>query len=499
MTWSNVDNENEYRVFRADSSNGPFAQIDTTGTDVTSYDDTHDCSSSEFWYKVQAVNVAGSSGDSNIDSGFTMTCAPAVVTAAPLVNGAEISWREVSDADSYTVYWAPISGATRSHYKVIAEGITETSYTHTGLDTRRNYYVVTAVSSNGESPASAEVSAFPWLISTIDSDGIVGQYTSIDLDSKNYAHISYYDSSNGVKHTTNAGDSWSTEVVDPEGGGYTSIALDSNDIAHISYLVSSDGWFLYYATNETGSWVAAEADFGSQGSIRGNNTSIAIGTNGIVNISCAQGFGDFPFATHVFQSADVWNFFEVGTGEYASLALDGSNFSHMSFYHLDDGINELNYATNAIFGRWGIPRDVDTTGNVGPYSSIAINQQDNTVHISYLDVDNNFLKYATHELPINPDTIWDIVEVDDVGNTDLDSSIAIDTSEAVHISYHDSSTGVLKYATNFSGDWAEDIVDDASGSTGRYTSIAVDDNFNVHISYYDVENGDLKYATKAID
>ena len=130
---------------------------------------------------------------------------------------------------------------------------------------------------------------------------------------------------------------------------------------------------------------------------------------------------------------------------------------------------------------------------------MVINPENNTVHISYLDVDNNALKYATHALPIDSDTIWDIVQVDDAGDADLDSSIALDPSDAVHISYHDSSTNALKYATNMSGAWVGSIVDDISGSTGRYTSIAVDANFNVHISYHDVENRSLKYATKAIN
>jgi hypothetical protein len=449
---------------------------------------------------VQAVNVAGLSGDSNVDSGFTMTCAPTEVTAAPLVNEVLISWNEVSNADSYTVYWSTSPGVTKSVYEEKIPGVTETSFTHTGLDTRRNYYVVTAVSSNGESLESIEVSGFPWLISTIDSpadsDHNAGRFSSIDLDSENYVHIGYYHSLDGVKHATNAGDSWSTEVVDPNGDGYTSIAIDSNDIAHISYLVFGDGGFLYYATNETGSWESEEAY--SAGSLMAKNTSIAVGTNGIVNITCIINT-DSEFIEHVFQDGDGWNNNGVGLGDYVSLALDDSDFSHISYYNYSGGANDLNYATNAPFGRWGVPRDVDTAGNVGQYTSIVINQENNTVHISYLDVDNSALKYATHELPINPDTIWDIVNVDVVGNANLDSSIAIDPSDAVHISYHDSTTSALKYATHSSGVWVAGTVDSESGDTGRYTSIAVDDNFNVHISYYDVENGELKYATKAID
>lgn len=40
-------------------------------------------------------------------------------------------------------------------------------------------------------------SADGWFIETVDAGGDVGKYTSIDLDSSNYPHISYFDYSNG--------------------------------------------------------------------------------------------------------------------------------------------------------------------------------------------------------------------------------------------------------------------------------------------------------------
>ncbi len=53
----------------------------------------------------------------------------------------------------------------------------------------------------------------------------------------------------------------------------------------------------------------------------------------------------------------------------------------------------------------------------------------------------------------------------------------------------------LKYATNASGAWVTSTIDSA-GDVG--TSIAIDSSNNVHISYYDYyddTNADLKYAT----
>ena len=80
------------------------------------------------------------------------------------------------------------------------------------------------------------------------------------------------------------------------------------------------------------------------------------------------------------------------------------------------------------------------------------------------------------------------------------TSIAIDSNDVVHISYYDATNKDLKYATNMQssivsgvGGVIKFIARDAE--VGRYSSIAVDSSGDVHISYYGATNGDLKYAT----
>jgi len=58
------------------------------------------------------------------------------------------------------------------------------------------------------------------------------------LDVNERPHISYYDSTNGdLKYTYWTGTEWHKETVDSQGdvGECTSISLDSNDLPHISY------------------------------------------------------------------------------------------------------------------------------------------------------------------------------------------------------------------------------------------------------------------------
>ena len=136
---------------------------------------------------------------------------------------------------------------------------------------------------------------------------------------------------------------------------------------------------------------------------------------------------------------------------------------------------------------------IDSTGNVGEYSSIAIDSY-GYKHISYYDANNIELKYATDKTGS-----WVTISVDASGDVDQYSSIAIDSNDAVHISYYDSTHGDLKYATCSSGcttasNW-NDVSVDTTNNVGSWNSIAIDSNDAVHISYYDSTNDDLKYAT----
>lgn len=207
---------------------------------------------------------------------------------------------------------------------------------------------------------------------------------------------------------------------------------------------------------------------------------------------------------------NCWSIFTVDSsdnvGQWTSIAVDSDGAVHISYY---DVTNEnLKYATNRTKS-WTI-LTLDHINTVGKYTSIAVDSDDK-VHISYHYCAWNVagycvpgeLKYATDKLGG-----WNLYVIDShtYGDIGLYTSIAVDSNNKVHISYFDNyefdfGSGLisyrdLKYATNKSGVWQVETVD-SSGDTGYWTSIALDSNNNVHISYYDSTNGDLKYATNA--
>jgi hypothetical protein len=136
---------------------------------------------------------------------------------------------------------------------------------------------------------------------------------------------------------------------------------------------------------------------------------------------------------------------------------------------------------------------VDCSGDVGEFTSIALDSSDK-VHISYWDwTTNQDLKYTT-----NTTGSWVTTTVDSEGRVGSYTSIAIDLSGNGHISYYDRGNRDLKYAINSSGSWVTTTVD-SSGIVGFDTSIVLDSSGNVHISYYDNTNKDLKYATTQVE
>ncbi len=132
---------------------------------------------------------------------------------------------------------------------------------------------------------------------------------------------------------------------------------------------------------------------------------------------------------------------------------------------------------------------IDTSGAVGYYTSLAVDSS-GELHISYYDGTDDNLKYAT-----NTSGSWAFTNIDTSGNVGFYTSIAVDSSSYQHISYY-YGPGDLKYATNSSGSWAFTNID-TFGNVGSYSSIAVDSSGKLHISYYDTTNADLKYATNS--
>ena len=88
---------------------------------------------------------------------------------------------------------------------------------------------------------------------------------------------------------------------------------------------------------------------------------------------------------------------------------------------------------------------------------------------------------------------WSIEIVDNEGDVGAYTSLAIDSNDNPHVSYYDNSNSALKYAYWAGSRWLITTIDSV-GDVGSYTSLALDGGDGSHISYHDGNNFDLRYA-----
>ena len=112
--------------------------------------------------------------------------------------------------------------------------------------------------------------------------------------------------------------------------------------------------------------------------------------------------------------------------------------------------------------------------------SLAIDSTDG-LHVAYYDISGRFLEYA-HRGP--GESAWTKTNVHDQGSHYIGTSvsIAVDGEDRPHIAFHDRQNWDLEYARFDGSEWMVETLDEY-GSTGRYPSIAMDDSDQVHIAY----------------
>jgi hypothetical protein len=200
---------------------------------------------------------------------------------------------------------------------------------------------------------------------------------------------------------------------------------------------------------------------------------------------------------------------QTGSGEdkggFASLALEpNTNSVNLSYYDYNNG--DLRYAYKEDSSNVWYTMSIDGSGTiiVGSHTSLAVDNSGNR-HISYYDTDNSGLKYAYGPAG-TADISWQLYIVDTSGNVGQYTSLALDNSGNRHISYYDTTNDDLKYAYGPAGtgdiSWQLYNVD-TSGNVGEHTSIAIEPNTQKpSISYFKnnvAGSNEIRIATQNSD
>ncbi|MBU0673812.1 MAG: Ig-like domain-containing protein [Proteobacteria bacterium] len=261
------------------------------------------------------------------------------------------------------------------------------------------------------------------------------------------------------------------------GRAYGAMTLDPSGKAHVTYYDFYDS-ALRYATNAS----APDGIF-SNSIIDSGEPNVAAGQFHSIN--------DQP-------------------GRFSSIEYDTSGLSqgqlHVSYYdfHIDNydgnGNGNLKYALfNSDVPEQATVWAVDTTGEIGKYSSLALYQGD--VYISYLDLTHMTIKLMNNELGTGGFFESEIFVSNIVEETNV--PIVIDPNGFIHMSYFndcvpDTGEEIMVdfcYAVKALTTEVNQPVDDGGVSNGVESSLVYNANDGkIHFAYYDLTDHDLRYA-----
>jgi hypothetical protein len=331
-----------------------------------------------------------------------------------------------------------------------------------------------------------------WHIEVVDSEGDVGRYTSLVLDSDDKPHVSYRDTNNNeLKYAFRSTTEWHFEAVDNVGehgsAGRSSIALDEDEHPHIAYNKGFGPYYgnLMYAHWDGNLWLIE--DVNDETELGSRHPSLALDSNNRPHISFFQYHTKLKYAV---KTGDNWSIdyldYSVYVSAHTSIELDTSDYPHISY-----GICDGNMIHDLVYIRWDgseWKREVvESYWDVGKYSSLALDSDGNP-RISYSrNYPNEELKYASYD-----EGEWIIDIVDSSWGVGTENSLFLDSGNNPHITYLDKENDDLKYAY-WNDEWVIELID-STDEVGNNSSIYLDSNDNPHVTYYDRTNENLKYA-----
>ncbi|MBM3957440.1 MAG: hypothetical protein FJ313_05245, partial [Gemmatimonadetes bacterium] len=342
----------------------------------------------------------------------------------------------------------------------------------------------------------------------VDTAGNVGQHTSLVLDANGFPVISYYHYTNGDlkvvrcgNATCSAGNTLTTVDAAGDVGWDTSLVLDANGNPVISYFHFTNGDLkVARCGNPTCTSGNTLITVDSAGNV-GQHTSLVLDANGYPVISYYDiSGGDLKVARCGNATCTSGNTLTTvdsagNVGQHTSLVLDANGNPVISYYDLTNGDLKVARCGNPTCTSGNTLTTVDAAGDVGQYTSLVLDANGYPV-ISYYDLTNGDLKLARCGNPTCTAGNT-LTTVDSTGNVGQYTSLVLGANGYPVISYYDSTNTDLKVAhcgdaTCSAGNTLTTV--DSTGDVGYFTSLVLDANGNPIISYYDITNGDLKVA-----
>jgi hypothetical protein len=332
-------------------------------------------------------------------------------------------------------------------------------------------------------------------VTILDSSDTVGMHNSITIGSDGLPIISYSGAGHlKVAHCSDAScaSSTITTVGAPGDIRSTSITIGSDGLPIITCNDTIGNLnVVHCSTNDCTTSVTTTIDVPLP--MEGASPSITIDNNGLPVISYGKGGLKIAHCNDVScTSAVAVTVDSSGSADlYTSIAVDSDGLPIVSYYDAINGYLKRYHCMDLACVNPPLSVTLDSTGNVGLYSSITIGS-DGLPIISYYDQTNGDLKVA-HCSNAACTTGIDTTTLDSIGDVGLYASITIGSDGLPVISYYDAGNGNLKLAHCYNASCTAGAVTTTLDiNVGGYSSITIGSDGLPIISYYDNANGHLK-------
>ncbi|HPQ69442.1 MAG TPA: hypothetical protein PKW95_09945 [bacterium] len=323
--------------------------------------------------------------------------------------------------------------------------------------------------------------------------------SSIVADAQGTVHILYNRtySYSQLKYRTNSSGSWTTTAIGSAQWWFIDfdMFLDAQGTLHIAALDAIYGMvqehFIYYASKGSGGWSFALAfhDYGFDYYIE----SLALLVDGAGTPHIAFASGGFYYLTRTDERA--WSLTNPFDGERIGVlqaGRGGGNRLYYAYYNQSRGRSEVMARRGGAWER--LP--VESGGYVLANVDFAVDG-DGHRHAVYYDCAGDAWMYATDA---TGQWTTEILCAEVGGDPYFYStpSLAVDENGAAHVSYYHASTGQFRYATNATGAWVSQAVEEGS-EAGYASSLVVDGEGRVHLAYETSSKGGVTYAVREDD
>ncbi|MEO1053662.1 MAG: fibronectin type III domain-containing protein [Bacteroidota bacterium] len=165
LTWDDVATETSYTISRSTTSGTGFTVLAANiEINTTAYSDIELTANTTYFYKIEAINGSGSSGQTVEVSATTdaipVPSIPANFTATTAgIDQIDLSWDDVATETSYTISRSTTSG---TGFTVLAANIEANTTTYSDIELAPNttyFYKIEAINGSGSSGQTVEASA----------------------------------------------------------------------------------------------------------------------------------------------------------------------------------------------------------------------------------------------------------------------------------------------------------------------------------------------------